>query len=130
MRGFLAELGFPQTDPTVFYTDSASAIDLGELFSVAENSIHMTMRLNFINECIQDKTISLKCINTDLQVADVLTKLLPVSSHELHTQCLMKGHYYGILPKSSDLNRRSTVKTDLLKNVKRPTYKIKYKAKT
>jgi hypothetical protein len=129
MRGFLAELGFPQTDPTVFYTDSASAIDLGELFRVGKNSIHMTMRLNFIHECIQDKTISLKYINTDLQVADVLTKLLPVSSHELHTQCLMKGHY-GILPKSSDLNRRSTVKTDLLKNVNRPTYKIKYKAKT
>ncbi len=129
MRGFLAELGFPQTDPTVFYTDSASAIDLGESFRL-ENCIHMTMRLNLIHECIQDKTISLKYINTDLRVADVLTKLLPVSSHELHTQCLMKGHYGGILPKSSDLNRRSTVKTDLLKNVNRPAYKIKYKAKT
>jgi hypothetical protein len=89
----------------------------------------MMMRLNLTHECILDRTISLKYINTDLQVADVLTKLLPVSSHELHTQCLMKGHY-GILPKSSDLNRRSTVKTDLLKNVNRPTYKIKYKAKT
>ena len=41
MRGFLAELGFPQTDPTVFYTDSASAIDLGELYRVGKNSIHM-----------------------------------------------------------------------------------------
>jgi hypothetical protein len=129
MRGFLAELGFPQTPLTVFKTDSASAIDLGELFRVGKNSIHMTMRLYLIHECIQDKTISLKYINTDLQVADVLTKLLPVSSHELHTQCLMKGRY-GILPKSSDLNRRSTVKTDLLNNVNRPTYIIKYKAKT
>jgi hypothetical protein len=47
------------------------------------NTIHMTMRLNFIHECIQLKTISLKYINTDLlQVADVLTKLLPVSAHE------------------------------------------------
>jgi hypothetical protein len=107
MRGFLAELGIPQTDPTVFYTDSASAIDLGELFRVGKSNIHMTMRLNFIHECIQDKTISLKYINTDLQVADVLTKLLPVSAHELHTQCLMKGHY-GILPKSSDQELQST----------------------
>ena len=47
------------------------------------NTIHMTMRLNFIHESIQLKTISLKYINTDrLQVADVLTKLLPVSAHE------------------------------------------------
>jgi hypothetical protein len=72
IRGFLAKLGFPQTEPTVFYTDSASAIDLGELFRVGKNSIHMTMRLNFIHECIQDNIISLKYINTDLQVADVL----------------------------------------------------------
>ena len=88
----------------------------------------MTIRLNFIHECIQDNIISLKYINTDLQVADVLTKVLPVSAHELHTLRLMKGHY-GILPKSSDLNRRTTVKTELLKNVNRPTYKIKYKSK-
>jgi hypothetical protein len=33
MRGFLVELGFPHIDPTVFYTDSASAIDLGESFT-------------------------------------------------------------------------------------------------
>ena len=84
------------------------------------------MRLNFIHECIQNKTISLKYINTDLEVADVLTKLLPVSAHELHTQRLMKGHY-GELPKSTDLNRRTMVKTELLKNVNRPTFKAKYK---
>eukprot|EP01035_Chromulina_nebulosa_P025366 gene25366-33109_t len=86
LRGFLAELGFTQPNPTVFYTDSASAIDLGELFRVGKNSIHMTMRLNFIHECIQNGTISLKYINTNLEVADVLTNLLPVSAHELHTQ--------------------------------------------
>ena len=126
LRGFLAELGFTQSEPTIFYTDSASAIDLGELFRVGKNSIHMTMRLNFIHECIQNKTISLKYINTDLEVADVLTKLLPVSAHELHTQRLMKGHY-GELPKSTDLNRRTMVKTELLKNVNRPTFKAKYK---
>ena len=68
MRGFLAELSFPQTKPTVFYTDSASAIDLGELFRVGKNSIHVTiMRLNFIHECIQDKTVCLKYINGDLR---------------------------------------------------------------
>ena len=71
----------------------------------------MTMRLNFIHECIQNRTISLKYINTNLEVADVLTKLLPVSAHELHTQRLMKGHY-GELPKSTDLNRRTMDKTE------------------
>jgi hypothetical protein len=86
------------------------------------------MRLNFIHKCIQDNIITLKYINTDLQVADVLTKLIPVSALEFHTLRLMKGHY-GILPKSSDLNR-TAVKTEMLKNLNRLTYKIKYKAKT
>ena len=128
LRGFLAELGFTQSHPTIFYTDSASAIDLGELFRVGKNSIHMTMRLNFIHECIENGIISLKYINTDLEVADVLTKLLPVSAHEMHTQCLMKGHY-GKTPSSTDLNRRTMVKTELLKNIKHPKFKNKNKAK-
>ena len=43
MRRFLAELGFPQTDPIVFYTDSASAIDLGELFRDDATKFHTRM---------------------------------------------------------------------------------------
>jgi peptide/nickel transport system substrate-binding protein len=35
-----------------------------------------------------------------------------------------------VLERISELNRRSTVKTDLLKNVNRPTFKVKYKSKT
>jgi hypothetical protein len=89
------------------------------------------MRLNFIHECIQNKTISLKYINTNLEVADVLTKLLPVSAHELHTQRLMKGHY-AELPQSTDLNRRTMVKTELLKKVlkgrlSRQSIKLRFK---
>ena len=79
------------------------------------------------------KTISLKhIINIDLQVADILAKLLLVSAHELHTQFLIKGHYGIIMPKCSDLiNRRATVKMSCLKMLTdQANYKIKHKAKT
>ena len=37
LRGFFAELGFPQLEPTVIYTDSKSAKQLIELFHVGSN---------------------------------------------------------------------------------------------
>ena len=125
----------PKMKCFLVYLEELNLIDAGSrdipYGSMLCNTINMTMRLNFIHECIQLKTISLKYINADLlQVADVLTKLQPVSAHELHSQCLIKGHN-GMIPKNSDLNRRTPVKTDLLKNVNPPTtYKTKFKVKT
>ena len=88
------------------------------------------MRLDFIHECIENRTISLKYINTSKEVADVLTKLFLVSAHELHTPRLMKGHY-GELPQSTDLNKRTMVKTELLKMLKgrlsRQSIKLRFK---
>ncbi len=64
-------------------------------------------------------------------MADVLTKLFVVSAHELHTPRLMKG-YYGELPQSTDLNRRTMVKTELLKKMlkgrlSRQSIKLRFK---
>jgi hypothetical protein len=36
------------------------------------------MRINYIHECIEAGIIKLQYVNTDNEVADVLTKLLPV----------------------------------------------------
>jgi hypothetical protein len=38
------------------------------------------MRINFLHEQVTGKVIELKFINTENEVADVLTKLLPVES--------------------------------------------------
>jgi hypothetical protein len=99
LRGFLTEIGFPQHAPTVIYTDSISAKTLIDSFQVGNNSAHLVMRLNYLHECVENKTIELKYINTLDQVADILTKLLPYPSNEKFKKFLMKGHN-GILPTS------------------------------
>ena len=55
------------------------------------------MRINFLHEQITGKVIELKFINTENEVADVLTKLLPVESHRRHSEILLLGHK-GIPP--------------------------------
>ena len=99
MRGFLEELGFKQLKPTVIFTDSQSAKTLIDSFQIGNNSAHMVMRLNYLHEQVLNKNIELKYINTDDQVADILTKLLPVPKFKKFKKFLLKGHG-GILPHS------------------------------
>ena len=100
LRGFLAELGFEQDHATVIYTDSTSAKTLIDLFNVGSSSAHIIMRLNYLHEQVLLGNIELKYIQTDLQVADILTKLLSVPKHEKFTEFLLRGHN-GIEPSSS-----------------------------
>ena len=57
----------------------------------------MVMRLNYLHEQVLNKNIELKYINTDEQVADILTKLLAVPKFAKFKKFLLKGHK-GILP--------------------------------
>jgi hypothetical protein len=92
IRGFLEELTFKQSKPTVLYTDSQSAKTLIDSFHVGNNSAHLVMRLNYLHEKVNDKTIELKYINTDDEVADILTKLLAYPKHAKFKNLLLKGH--------------------------------------
>jgi hypothetical protein len=91
LRGFLEELGCKQIEPTVLHTDSASAKALADICNIGTNSSHLVMRINYIHECVEAGIIQLKYINTLNEVADILTKLLPVEAHERHSQFLLEG---------------------------------------
>jgi hypothetical protein len=97
LRGFLEELGFPQLEPTILYTDSQSAMALINSFRVSNNSAHIVMRLNYLHEVVEQKLIKLMFIDTKHQVADILTKLLSVEPHEFFMDTLTLGHH-GIIP--------------------------------
>jgi hypothetical protein len=97
LRGFLSELGFPQLEPTVLYTDSQSAKTLIDSFNVGNNSAHLVMRLNYLHEVVEQGLIELKYIDTLNQVADILTKALGIQSHEHFTDILTTGHH-GVIP--------------------------------
>jgi hypothetical protein len=114
LRGFLEELGYPQLEPTVIYTDSQSAQTLINSFNVNNNSAHLVMRLNYLHEVVERGIIVLKYIDTLNQVADILTKLLPIYSHEHFREILTQGH----------AGREPTPKYKILYKSKKP---IKFK---
>lgn len=91
LREFLAELGFPQNEPTVIFTDNKSAKDLAEIYNLGNNSEHMVQQINYLHQEIMNGNIELKYIDTDNQVADVLTKALSRIPFERHTHFLTKG---------------------------------------
>ena len=66
------------------------------------------MRINYIHECIEAGIIKLTYVNTDNEVADVLTKLLPITSHNLHREFLLHGHQ-GLKP-SGDTSKKNEQK--------------------
>jgi hypothetical protein len=86
LRGLLEELGYPQNEPTVIYTDSISAKTLADTLHTSNNSAHLIVRINFIHQEIAARTIVLKYINTDNMVADVLTKPLSATSFNIHAE--------------------------------------------
>ena len=122
LRGLLEELGFIQNEPTIIYTDSESARILIETMNIGNNSAHLVMRLNFLHECVVNKIVSIKYINTNDQVADVLTKILPIHGHNKHTNRLLKGHS-NIKPETLSLIKKR--KTKIIKSKSKIISKIK-----
>ena len=81
--------------------DNTAAIALATDYQLTRRSAHMTVTLNFIHEHVENGTIVLRYINTDNNVADVLTKALPVESFDRHSESLSRG-FGGVLPVSHD----------------------------
>lgn len=90
-RAFLKELGYEQTSPSTLWTDTQSGIVLAETFKLSHKSQHMAMRLNFIHQEILNGTIRLSYIDTDNNVADVLTKALALIPFASHAEKLQHG---------------------------------------
>ncbi len=75
-RDKLKAIGFEQVKPTILYTDSQSSVDLCKTLRSKENTKHVNVRINFLRECVNNRIIEIVFIETDLMVADLLTKPL------------------------------------------------------
>jgi hypothetical protein len=83
LRGFLKELGCKQLEPTIIYVDNIAAKYLAEsLDNISNNVGHLVVELNNIKERVLNGIIEIKYINTDDQVADILTK--PLASKQFN----------------------------------------------
>jgi hypothetical protein len=93
LRGLLAELGMQQKQPTSFYTDSASALNLvTNVDQQVSNALrHLCGEINIMQERIQLGFVYPHFVPGEAQVADVLTKALPFNRHQqLVRQCGME----------------------------------------
>ena len=114
-RGFLYELGYPQTQPTIIYTDNKAATILADTNNISDLTGHLVLRINYIHQEQQNGNIKLKWINTENNVADILTKPLPFTLHEKHSETLMHGHNGNSPSPAIETARSKTRKRKLLK---------------
>ena len=87
----MEELGFPPRGATSLWSDSSSARQLVTDFRVGSKSQHLTMRINAINQEVNNGIIEVKYMDTDGNTVDVLTKALPVIPFERHADTLQHG---------------------------------------
>jgi hypothetical protein len=112
-RGFLRELGFPQHEATVVYTDSSTVLDQLKSEKLPATIDHIVLALNFLRQEVIKGTIELRHIDTEHNVADIGTKNLAAEPFQRLAKVLLHGHE-GITPVS---NKRPnvTVRNPLVK---------------
>jgi hypothetical protein len=89
LRGLLAELGFPQTEPTSLYADNTSAIQIVANPVFHERTKHIEVDCHSIRDAYDDRLIALPHVSTQFQVADILTKAVPRPRHQFLVSKLM-----------------------------------------
>jgi hypothetical protein len=73
-RSILEELSYKQEEPTTLYIDSKSAKEILETLKMTHKIKHINLRINYIREVINRRSIRLVFVPSKLNVADVLTK--------------------------------------------------------
>jgi Reverse transcriptase (RNA-dependent DNA polymerase)/GAG-pre-integrase domain len=92
LRSILAELGYPQHDPTTLYEDNAAAILMINASRPTPRSRHIDIQHFAIQEWKANREIILAHIPGIINSADSLTKSLGSTLHHRHVRRLM-GHY-------------------------------------
>jgi hypothetical protein len=75
-RRILAELGFPQTSPTILYCDSTSAINISNNPMIGSRLRHVQISDFWVRELVDRQIVKLSKISGEHNVADVFTKPL------------------------------------------------------
>jgi hypothetical protein len=76
-RMFMEEILQPQTDPTVIFCDSSSAIQLIANPTFHDRSKHIQGRMHYVRERALDGDVAFQKVHTKENVADMLTKGVP-----------------------------------------------------
>ena len=76
LKGMLLELGIKQ-ESLVVYCDNQSAVHLSKNQVFHERSKHIDIKLYFVRDVIESRTVLVEKIDTEHNPADMFTKILP-----------------------------------------------------
>ncbi|GLT33379.1 hypothetical protein SLA2020_079750 [Shorea laevis] len=82
LRMVLEELGFDQIEPCVLKVDNMSAIAIAQNPVQHGRTKHIKINYHVIRNYVRDKEIVLQHCDSEVQVADILTKALPRQKFE------------------------------------------------
>ena len=82
LRRLLEDLNTTQKEPTQLRCDNQSSILLARNPESHKGSKHIEVRFHYIREQILKKTISISYVDTQNQLADVLTKAIDLGNHD------------------------------------------------
>ena len=78
LRILLRDLGVGADEPMVLNEDNESCIAFSKGPADHRRSKHIDIRYHFVNEKIAEKEIIMKHVGAAIQIADMLTKSLPI----------------------------------------------------
>ncbi|XP_019103857.1 uncharacterized mitochondrial protein AtMg00810-like [Beta vulgaris subsp. vulgaris] len=102
LSALLKDLGLKQLPPTVLKCDNKAALAIAANPVLHERTKHVELDCHYVREKIQAGTITTSHVSSSDQVADIMTKVLPVKLHlshltswELHLSCTpqLEGAY-------------------------------------
>ena len=74
LRKFLANLGYPQTEPTPVLADNETCIAWSEGSVGGRAAKHIDLRLHFVHEARAAGHLELRKLDSKVSAADILTK--------------------------------------------------------
>ncbi len=86
----MGELGIVQ-DKTKVYEDNQAAISLATSLSISGNSRHVVVRYSRVREAVANDIIDVIYVPTQLQLADMLTKIVPIPNFIRHLPSVYHG---------------------------------------
>ena len=96
LRKVLAELGAPQSNPTILHVDNQAALAFAKNQDFHTRTKHIAIHHHFCRDAVKNGDIEPQYIHTDSNLADIFTKALSAPRHlalvpELHLDTSAEG---------------------------------------
>ena len=88
IQSIVKEMGYPIVTPITLFGDNQGANALTRNPEHHQRTKHIDVRECFITSLVEGGTIEVNYVPTDRMLADIFTKVLPRSKHELHCQLI------------------------------------------